>query len=207
MNRPTAFLLLFLLTISVALLSCGECSKKIDCPGYTDDTLDAWFPYQDNQRLIFVSNNNTVDTFTLKNTKTTAPYQAAGGVYGPGPQCEARKTFQSLQTDSQQGSRFNANFLSYNSTRYANFTIGKNHIGITGLGSEGTVRVNTGSRDIIPQIRPAVTINNRTFTNIMEAVGDTTHTKNAGIYKVYFSKGEGLVAFSEFPSLQTWVKQ
>ncbi|RYZ48519.1 MAG: hypothetical protein EOO14_21975 [Chitinophagaceae bacterium] len=67
--------------------------------------------------------------------------------------------------------------------------------------------VSTGSRNMIIVQQPAVIVGTRTFTNLLEATGDTSQTKNAGVYKVYFARGKGIVAFSEYPSLQTWVKQ
>lgn len=90
----TKIFLLFLNLAAVCFLTaCGNCSKKVDCPGYNDTVLNNLFPYADNQQLIFRSNTNETVLFTLKNTKTTQPYQATTGSLFTTPVCEAEKSF------------------------------------------------------------------------------------------------------------------
>jgi hypothetical protein len=116
MNVGTIAFCFFLGTLALSLLSCGDCSKKIDCPGYKDDTLDSWFPYGPVQRLIFESNNNRMDTFTLRNTETTAPYQVTGGLFSP-VHCDARKRFQSLELDTFKRNKMTVELSSDNHNR------------------------------------------------------------------------------------------
>ena len=68
-------------------------------------------------------------------------------------------------------------------------------------------QVNSSSRNLSVQLLPAFTIGNRTYSNVVEATGDTTNIKLTGLYKLYYAKDEGLVSYSEYPSLQTRVKQ
>jgi hypothetical protein len=206
MNRGTiAFRFLFTILIFTQL-SCGNCSKKIDCPGYKDDTLDSWFPYGSMQRLIFESNTNQRDTFSLRNTETTAPYQATSAALSR-VYCEGRKTFQSLELDTLKHNKMTVDLNSVDQNRIASFTISSYSISIYGMQANGLGQVSAGGRYLLPQILPSLTLGNKTYTYIIEAIGDTVNSKLAGIYKLYYAQGEGLVGYSDYPSLTTWIKQ
>lgn len=206
MSAKSFVAILLTLLLAVFLLSCGACSKKLDCPGYKDDTLDSWFPYKNNQQLIFLSSINISDTSTLRNTETTAPYQATGGAFSP-VYCDARKVFRSVEQDSLKQSKIVVELEASGSSRVVNFTIGRNAFYIYDLKSNGLGQINTNGRYLVPEQKAAVTINNRTFYNVIEATGDTATSKLPGIYKLYYRQGEGLVGYSLYPSLITWVKQ
>lgn len=205
MNAKPFVVILLTLILAAFFLSCGACSKKLDCPGYKDDTLDSWFPYKNNQQLIFVSNTNSSDTTTLGNTETTAPYQVTGGSLSR-LYYEARKIFRSHELDSLKQNKIVVELVA-TGTRVVNFTIGRNAFYIYNLQSNGLGQINTNGRYLMPEQKAAVTINNRTFYNVIEAIGDTTASKTPGIYKLYYRRGEGLVGYSLYPSLITWVKQ
>jgi hypothetical protein len=187
--------------------SCGECSRKIDCPGYKDDTLDSWFPYRTNQSVVFASTANVQNRFTLENTETTSPYQQRGGIYGPSLWCEAKKVFQSKEADSFKRSKAVIELLSRREGRSVRITIDGNDLDISGFSASGMGHLTSGGRIMVPRLIPQITLVNKTFHNVMEAVGDTIHSNSAGFYKVYYAKDQGLISYTEYPSLITWVKQ
>ena len=201
--------LVYLVAVGVLTLfiSCGECSRKIDCPGYKDDTLDSWFPYRTNQSVVFASTANVQNRFTLENTETTAPYQQRGGIYGPSLWCEAKKVFQSKETDSFKRSKAIIELLSRREGRSVRITIDGNNLDIFGFSASGTGQLTSGGRIMVPRLIPQITLGNKTFLNVMEAVGDTSLSNSAGFYKVYYAKDLGLISYTEYPSLITWVKQ
>jgi hypothetical protein len=201
--------LVYLVAVGVLTLfiSCGECSRKIDCPGYKDDTLDSWFPYRTNQRLVFASTANAQNSFTLENTETTSPYQESGGIYGPSLWCEAKKVFQSKETDSIKRSKAVIELFSRKEGRSVRIRIDGKDLDISGFSSSGTGHLTSGGRTMVPRLIPQITLDNKTFHNVMEAVGDTIHSNSAGFYKVYYAKDQGLISYTEYPSLITWVKQ
>ena len=207
MNMPAALFFFFLFTTCFTLLSCGDCSRKIDCPGYKDAVLDAWFPYRDNQRLIFLNSANKADTFTLKNTETTEPYQASSGIYGPAPFCEARKTFSSVELDALKRNTMNIELYSAKNDRRAHFFLGDDSFNVYDVAEDSLGQLAFGQRPASLQQLPSVTLGNRTLTGVVAAAIDTTNLASGRLYKLYFQKGEGLVAYSEYPSLITWVKQ
>lgn len=202
-----AIVLFFLIaSVAVLLLSCGDCSRKIDCPGYKDDTLDRWFPYRNNQQVIFVNGTGEADTATLKNTETTAPYQARSGAFGPPLHCQASKVFQSAETDTNKRYRFSLTLQTTAGERSANFSIHGDVFLLSSAKSDEHWWASTNQRTMTVQLQPLITLGNRSFTNVMEATGDTVSIKIPGIYKVYFQQGEGLVGYSYYPTLQTWIK-
>src|SRR5947209_9220304 len=117
MITKTFFLSLFIGCIILSFYSCGSCSKKIDCPGYKDDVLDSWFAYSNNQQLIFLSNTNQRDTFTLRNIMTTAPYQYTRGPFSPPLSCSAEKIFETVEIDSLKQTKLRVELSSSNGNR------------------------------------------------------------------------------------------
>jgi hypothetical protein len=201
-NRVVVFFLVSISTFSI--YSCGECSKKIDCPGYKDDNLDAWFPYSDNQQLIFKNDLNEVDTFTLKNTFTTEPYQETSS-WERSVTCSAQKLFTTVEKDSTSAAKLSLSLNALENSSSANFFLRRTSIEINGIENTASSQVSINTRPVSTQALPSITIGNRTFPNVIVAKRDTA--KINGIYIFYYRKGEGLVGFSEYPSLKTWVKQ
>lgn len=196
---------LLVVCCTVLFLSCGDCSKRIDCPGYKDDTLDSWFPYRHNQQLIFRTTNQA-DTFTLNNIEVTAPYQARGGAFGPSPSCEANKVFETRELDTLKRPKGSIRFSTTGHIRSISFRLNNATLSLYNLQTNGlasaTLNGNAASR-----LLPSFSIGSRTYANVVEVLCDTTIGKPPGIYKLYYAKGEGLLQFSVFPTLQTWTKE
>lgn len=196
----------------IGFYACTTCSKKIDCPGFNDTELTKWFPYVDNQRLIFQSNNNTIDTFTLHNTETTEPYQVMSGGFNPNRGCQAIKRFESYEKDQNKQSLFYISLESYTSNdsvimKEVNLALGPDQIIIHQLHDTGFQSVTIlGSLTNQKQF-PAIQMGGQIFTNVRAAFRDTLQNKNSGISEIYFSKNSGIVAFKMYPSLTTWVKK
>lgn len=201
---------IFLFCVSLCLLfflsSCGNCSKKIDCPGFNDSLLTALFPYTNNQQLVFKSINSIEQAvYTLMNTTTTQPYQAIGG---PGrlPYCDAKKIFVSDEKDSTRQSAFTVTLFDDDFKRAVIFIHG-NDIEFQNFSDTDFKTVTINGPEASVQLATSLTLGNRTFTNLVLATRDTTPGKVTGIYKIYYTKTEGLVGYAEYPSLKTWVKQ
>lgn len=205
MNTRLA-LLLIILCVAAALSSCGNCSKKVDCPGYNDSLWKHYFPYADNQVLRFVAGTELM-TVTLRDHETTQPYQATSGVFGPSPGCEAHKTFLSLEQDSAALARFRLTLDNYPDLSSANLYLGRQYAAFFAQSDTAFRRIEINGYPALISRRASLNLGNRTFTNITVAERDTTGTKITGLYAVYHTKSEGIVAYTEYPSLKTWVKQ
>jgi hypothetical protein len=198
-------LLVILLSMAVAILSsCGICTKKVDCPGYNDEVLDAWFPYFDKQELIFRNELNERDTFLLHHSKSL-PYTQT--VPGQSRTCASNSSFQSVEANFPVSAGFYLDLQSGDLGRQVFLRLRSTEIRFEGFKENGSSRVLFSSLIGSSQWMTTATIGNRTFTELMEVKRDTTSSKKDGIYRFFYRKGEGLVAYSEYPSLKTWVKQ
>ncbi len=190
--------------------SCNEaCSKKIDCPAFTDTELMEWLPYSDNEQLVFLNQQNDQEVFNLKNTYNSIPYQETG--FSSPLYCISEKWFQSLETDNSGRSLFAAE-LQVRSTnnsqeKFASVNIFSNTIQLASPMPQGFGSVMIGQQPTIRQDHPSILIGNRSFTNIISAMRDTSLENRPGIFKIYYGKNQGIVAFMDYPSLLTWVKQ
>ena len=186
--------------------SCGICSRRVDCAGFDDKELSAWFPYSDGEHLAFRNNLNEQHSFTLKNTFTTEPYQQTGGFSGP-IRCSAEKVSQSLEKDTLGRSTFVLTLQTSSDTKSAFMNIDQTQIYFNNLTDTGFLQVIITSR--ITRREKLMTLNtgSNSFTDVMVVTADTSAIKTQGIYKLYFSKNVGLIAYSEYPSLKTWTKQ
>ena len=206
MNTRTACTWFLFRWLTTGFFSCGRCSKKRARPGYKDELRDSWFPYENGQQLTFRNNYDKTETFTQENINTKAPYETSSGGYGSAPKCAAEKLFQSTEKESMGRSKASILRLSLESQKTDSFSFGRKDFNISLVG-EACATVNTAIGNLVLEQRSAALLGNRTYANLLEATGDTGQVKITGVYHVYFAKGEDLVAFSEYPSLQTWVKQ
>lgn len=201
-------LLIFCFSLSIFVMAaCGICGKKIDCPGYKNDMLDSWFPYQDNQQLRFRSTTNDSFLVTLQQTQLTSPYQTTTGGYGSQQGCSAEKAFQSTEVDSLRRSLLQVHLSTTESMNSAALAIQNTQITIHGFTNTIPDRVDMNNHATSSKIVENVTVGNRQFARALEIRADTAQLKTNLIYRLYLVQGEGLVAYSEYPSLKTWSKQ
>lgn len=204
--RTRTILWLFLLASVAALSACGECSKKIDCPGYSDSLWKHYFPYANNQGLRF-STGTEQAIFTLRDHETTQPYQATSGAFGRGPFCEAHKVFLSLEQDTAARSQFGLTLNNDETQSSATLYLSKQNVSFFAQSDTGFQRVEINGYPALLSRRASVNLGGRIFTNLTIAQRDTTGTKVTGLYAVYHTQSEGIVGYAEYPSLKTWVKQ
>lgn len=208
MNTKTLLFILAPILLVPFFISCGVCSKKIDCPGYKDDTLDSWFPYQNNQQLVFRNDNNEADTFNLKITEITEPYQLTTGPLAGPKSCMEWKRLAGTRPSTPKENIVVINLNTQDGKwRTVDFSIGNHGFDIYDLQGNGLGQIRSGSRALLPQAQAIANVGGTPFYNVIEAIGDTAGDKTPGIYKLYYKQGAGVVAYSEYPSLQTWIKQ
>ena len=202
----------FVYLLLIAACNGSEtCSKKVNCPGFDNKELTIWLPYKDNEQLVFASNRATYDTFHLKNSETSAPYETSTGSFGGSDQCSAYKTFQSIETDKETQNRLyiqlhtETPFFTTTASKNANINLDGNTIDLTDLKIDGFSEIRINNKSTRLQLLDNVTINNKTYPNVQVAMRDTISDKSPGIYEVYISKRNGIVAYRD--STLTWAKQ
>lgn len=200
-----------LLFIIYFFKDCSICScKKVSCPAFEDVKFENWFPYQQGQQIIF-KYQSAYDTINLLPFEKSDAYEASQGCYHSDMGCN-----QNVSIASQE---LTANFRK---------KLSVNYISQTPFGSSVTTKsitlflkgFNCSANDINDQgliVAPGIysssyatslTINGSSFNNVQTITRDTTTDISTPVpFKVYLSKGTGLIAYELFPTHQLWVKQ
>ncbi len=210
----TTCLLLFVFFIAF-LTSCKQdCSKTVPCPGYKDAVLDAWFPYFDNQVLIFKSNTNLYDTLVLNLTDSTIAYDYNTGLGRSNSGCNQTKSFASTKRDSVNYPAFG---ILLNSAQDAYSTVQKRSASINfynnyfygqDLGDNGFSSFSiSGSEIITPQTFTNYAFNRVVYPIVQIVTGDSAIVKIPGVYKIIYAKNYGIIAYETNPGAVSWIKQ
>lgn len=211
----------FLAVLTVGFIivgsGCDICTcKKVTCAAFNDAMFDQWLPYRQDQQLIFKTASGAADTIKISAVRKSEAYEGrTGGGFGCGKGCfadisvtgtDARGTnFQKLQVYATKsdpkgnGSGVIANLEvrmnDYNS-RFA----------ATTLRDTGFVVIQF-ERKVSSVFSSSITVASKTFANVQMIILDTFSYKTPGVYKYYFAKGDGVVAFESYPDKTLWVKE
>jgi hypothetical protein len=196
--------------LMAAFPSCGPCSTKTyDCPGFTDTSgIYRWFPYSNNQQLLFVSGTGEKDSFRLKNTETTPPGRITSSS-STNP-CQALKVFRSLEMNAQGQPLFQLTMNTFPQNRSfstAFLRIKNTLVDLSNLADTGFTNIMINGRVTSIRTFPALTLNGTTFNQVIAATRDTAGDVGNSIYRFYYSRNAGVIGYSEYPSLKTWAKQ
>ena len=202
----TSILLLTIYTFN----SCTICScKKVSCPAFDDVNFLNWFSYQQSQ--VIFKYQSVYDTISLLPFEKSEAYEASQGCYNGSDGCSQRLAILSQEVTADFRQKFRVYYSSQTtfgasaSTKsiilfLQGFTCSASDINDQGLVlPPGLYSSNYSS---------SLPINGTTFNNVQTITRDTTIDISAPQpFKVYLSKGIGLVAYEMFPTHQLWVKQ
>ncbi|MBX9782789.1 MAG: hypothetical protein K2X48_05760 [Chitinophagaceae bacterium] len=201
----------------IGISSCDVCScKKVTCAAFNDELFNQWLPYRENQQLIFKTTAGIADTIRISAVRKSEAYEGrTGGGFGCGKGCFADVSitgtdaggtdFQKLQVYATKSdakgdgtgvlSNLDVHSGSYNSRFYA-----------------GTLRdtgfaVIENQRKASTLFSSSLNIASRTFANVQTITLDTASFKLPGVYKYYFAKGSGIVAWESYPDKTLWIKE
>ncbi len=193
---------------------CKDCSKKVPCPGYEDAVLDAWFPYFNNQVLVFKNNSNVYDSIILQLTDSTIAYDFTTGLGRSNSGCNASKAFASVKKDSSNypafGILLSSALPAFTTTpnRAASFNF-KNRF-FTGQ----DLQENGFASFMLPEgvYRTPVSLNNfllngKIYPIAQYVLSDTAQNNAPGAYKIIYAKNYGIIAYETNPGAISWVKQ
>ena len=186
--------------------SCNVCTcKKIACPAFEDVDFQTWFAaYQSSQQFIF-KYQASFDTITLSTPNKNEAYESSQGCYGRNQRCSM---------DFSVGSNeITAGFRQKLLIRYFGGP-GSASISLWVMGFDcNAIDVNDQglvltSGKYTSSYAASLTLNGMSFNNVQVITRDTTTDQfTEQPYKVYLSKGGGMVAYEIFPGHQLWVKQ
>jgi len=202
----TSILLLIIYTYN----SCSICScKKVSCPAFDDVNFLNWFSYQQSQ--IIFKYQSAYDTINLLPFEKSEPYEASQGCYNGSSGCSQRISIVSLEVTANFRQKFSVNYFS--TTAFGSSTSAKS-ISLYLEGFRFTASDINDQGLVLPpglynsNYSPSLPINGTAFNNVQTITRDTSADISAQQpYKVYLSKGIGLIAYEMFPGHQLWVKQ
>ena len=204
----TSILLLTIYTFN----SCSICScKKVSCSAFEDASFINWFAYQQEQQIIF-KYQSSFDTITLQNIYKSEAYEASQGCYNGDDGCHKTMSTESKEIAANFKRKLSLTYFSQ--TPFGSSSATTKSISLFLQGFNCTASDINDQGLVLPpgfysgNYSPSLSINGTTFNNVQTITRDTT----AGIsaqepYKVYLSKGIGLIAYEMFPGHQLWVKQ
>jgi hypothetical protein len=203
------------------LYSCNStCSKTVSCPAYSSPLADSWFPYNDQQQLVFKSSGGLYDTLHLQLQDSTAAYTHTTGGSTPSSGCSASKSLESIERDSLNNNKLRIEFM----------ILGAAYSTLTGtsvsiyLGApsyfEGRELTDTGFlyysvsntgyyiNNRTPQTLHNYLIGGTTYPLAQVFINDTAIVNNAvGTYKIIVAKNAGVIEYETNPGNIVWIKQ
>jgi hypothetical protein len=202
-----------MILLAAGLYACNCSGKKTDCPGFSSVQMEKWFPYSNGQKLVFATAAGNRDTFALERTEETTPYTYTSSWSLPAGQCSAVRSFETLQKDSIGRPVFNhsMNVSSKGNGQptdsSARFSIRGQYVQLRAFNDTSFVYIYDVSNLMQQTFMPSVTIDAKTFQNVIRATRDTTNVKTPGLSQVFIARNAGLVAYREYPSGRFWVRQ
>ena len=206
----TALLTCILLLTIYFFNSCSICScKKVACPAFEDVNYLSWFPYQQGQQIIFKYQSG-YDTITLSGLNKSEAYEASQGCYNGAVGCNQNFSITSNEVTTNFRLKFS---ISYNSQTPFGSSAAAKSISLFVQGFDCSAS-DSNDQGLVLQpglyksdYSPSLSINGSTFNNVQTITRDTTDISPPQPFKVYLSKGAGLIAYEIFPTHQLWVKQ
>ena len=204
-----AIYLCFLLSYPIAFHSCTTCTcQKVTCGRYSDPKMDEWINGFYSVAAVFQNSTSAKDTFFMPSPQKSDVYEAQKGCVGADPGCMSTLMLYSDNLTSTGRRKFLINYRFL--TGWDNSTSKQIALSVHDLEIVADNISDTGFVFLNPKINTAfsssITIAGRTFLNVQRLQADTS-VKGPNIYKIYFAKNLGLVAYEEYPSKKVWVRQ
>lgn len=200
-----------LLLIIYFFHGCTTCScKKVPCGAFEDVSFQNWFDYQPEQKIIF-KYQAAYDTITLENFYKSEAYEASQGCYNADEGCNQYVSIGSKEVAAnlRQKLALTSNsvipFGSSDTTKSISLFVQGFSCTASDINDQGLV-VQPGIYSTV--FSPTLTINGVVYNNVQTILRDTlADLPTQQPYKVYLSKGAGLIAYEIFPTHELWVKQ
>ena len=209
MRLLTVCILLF---VSHIFNGCSICScKKVACSAFEDESFQSWFPtYQSSQQIVFKSQSES-DTVHISEPYLNEAYEASQGCYHGSNGCHKNFSVRSNQISVSSRLKFSLDYFS--ETAFGS-TEAKKSISLWLNGFDcKAVDVNDQGLVLQPGIyngnyASSLLINGVSYDNVQTISRDTLVDISSPMpFKVYLSKGAGIIAYETYPAHELWVKQ
>jgi hypothetical protein len=218
MTASYSKLFLLLTTISFMLAACNTvCStKKVGCPGFSDANFSTWFPYQNNQLLVFKNVNGDSLKYTVSDIEPSGRYDAiVGGLFRRSATSCSTSIYVTARPDSIYQPIFLVQY--YVDTPFSGQDVTKNlyiavdqanwSVGAIYRDSIG-IAINSYNSTSKPSINYNVRLyNGQLIDTLVTLTNDTTLDHSNKFYKAFIQKGKGIIGFEMYPNHQQWLLQ
>lgn len=190
---------------------CTICScKKVPCPAFEDATFLNWFSYQQGQKIIFKS-QSAYDTINLLPFQKSEAYEASQGCYNGDDGCNQNLSIVSNENTANFRQKLSIDYFSMTpfggstTTKSIRFYLNGFSCSASDINDQGLM-LQPGRCSSV--YSPSLSINGVPYSNVQTITRDTTTDISAQQpYKVYLSKGTGVIAYEIYPTQALWVKQ
>jgi hypothetical protein len=193
------------------LIACTLCStKKVTCSAFDNSSFQAWFPYNTNSYQIF-KNTQTQDTVGFQFTAIdySQAYEIQTGGYGN----RVGACNKSASVYATAGDRYinvqyfiDSVFNQPNANQQLNIAINNSQFYAEEINSQ-EIKTSISNNTSVAVNNTAVLLNNIFCEKLCTITSDTLNSKLDRIYKVFISKGKGIIGYEHYPSLHQWFIQ
>lgn len=198
-----------LVVISMLYYSCSICScKKVTCPSYEDTHLNQWLQSFSSGQFLFHSSGTSLDTFNIGPFQGSAEHEATKGCIDASKGCDAQLFVTSAERTATNNPKFSVSYYSItpwdnNTTKNIDIRFRDFHIQATDIADTGFV---FHSAEIFSTYQSSISIGGKNYSQVQVLQTDTS-IKGPDVYKLYFVKGMGVLAYEEYSSHQLWIRQ
>jgi len=183
----------------------SSCKRKKICPAFSYSNYDAWFPYTEGQKLMFMNARQDKDSIIIFQNSRSAATEKEWGWWASEPRCSMESeirggqgyTYLEIECDLKEEDKFIRASI-------GDFTVVGQSIDDTGLVLDPTRMKNAGYKSTY---HSSLNLNGKTYPAVQLFERDTTLIQMEGVCRMYLSKENGIIAYEKYPSHELWVKQ
>jgi len=182
----------------------SSCKRKKICPAFSYSNYDAWFPYTEGQKLMFMNARQDKDSIIIFQNSRSAATEEEWGWGASEPRCRAES-----EIKGGEGGVFLhiSCSLSENSksitVTVSGLSVWAGSVGDTGLAVDSNL-INAGLKSTY---HSSLLLNGKTYTSVQLLEINTPGVSYEGMQRVYLSKENGIIAYEKYPSHELWIKQ
>ena len=199
-RNPFAKLVILVMIVFAALEVLTACSRTKHCPAFSDAAFDTWFPYKQDQQLVFMNSLRQKDTILIfhydRSTSEAIKTGFLSGDCNIHAEIMGRGTTEGLSISCRLDDYGKRTYMSLGDFYFSGSTIGDT--GIVKWGMDAVYKSAYYS---------SINLQGKVFTSVQLVEKDTTRVEREGSYRVYLSKENGTIAYEKYPSHELWVKQ
>jgi hypothetical protein len=199
-RNPFAILAGLLVAAFVILQVFTFCSGTKNCPAFSNAPFDAWFPYKEGQQVVFMNSRRDTDSLWISSVVRSGPTVINTGIYGR--ECSINAEIKGegairLLISCRLKGDVNPTWLLMEDFDFSARLVG----------DAGPVADPAAGGEYKSVFYNSIHLEGKAYPSVSILERDTAGIKAEGLYRVYLSKENGIIAYEKYPSHDLWVKQ